>query len=333
MPYSHLTLPEREIIYKLHLDGKSLTRIGQALRRSKSTVSRELHRNAPDGHYAPHTAQQLSDNRRLACKPLKMEHEPLARFVEKALALYWSPEQIAGRLKLKHPHKPHLRLSHETIYQWVAVNRVHLQGDLHTRLRQAHRKRRRRRGTLDKRGQIVGRIGIENRPKIVDERSRRGDWEADTVIGKGHSGCLATHVERKSRYTVLARLDDRKAQSFNRGSVAAFRRHERHHGSLPCHTLTTDNGKEFAAFKTLENILGLDVYFADPYHACQRATNENTNGLIRQFFPKRTDFGRVTYSEVLRVEDLLNHRPRKCLGYRTPYEALFNKASPVALQT
>ena len=333
MPYNHLTLPEREIIYKMHLDGKSLARIGRVLGRDKSTISKELRRNRVDGHYAPHTAHQLAEDRRLACKPLKMEHEPLRRFVEDHLLLCWSPEQIAGRLPLDYPQDHRMHLSHETIYQWVAVNRDYVQGDLHTYLRQAHRKRRRRRGTRDRRGQIVGRVGIECRPKIVDERSRLGDWESDTVMGKGRSGCLATHVDRKSRYTILARLADRKAGTFNRHSIRAFRRHQRQVSVLPLHTLTADNGKEFAGFKKLEEALELDIYFADPYHACQRATNENTNGLVRQFFPKKTDFGWITYKEVLRVEDLLNHRPRKCLGYRTPYEVLHNKAAPVALQT
>ncbi len=331
MPYNHLTLPEREVIYKMRLDRKSLARIGQALGRSKSTVSRELRRNAATGHYAPHTAQQSAESRRLACKPLKMEHEPLRQYVEDHLKLCWSPDQIAGRLKLQHPADPQMHLSHETVYQWVAVNRDYIQGDLHTHLRQAHRKRRRRRGTRDRRGRIVGRVGIEHRPKVVESRCRLGDWESDTVIGKGRSGCLATHVERKSRYTILARLDNRKARSFNRRSVAAFRRHERRHGPLPRHTLTADNGKEFAGFKKLEKALSLDVYFADPYHACQRATNENTNGLIRQYLPKRMNFCRITEADVIRVETLLNHRPRKCLGYRTPYEVL-NKGRPVALQ-
>ena len=333
MPYHHLTLSEREVIYKMHLDGKSMTHIGHVLDRDKGTVSRELRRNGVDGHYAPHIAQQLAEDRRLACKPLKMEHDPLRRFVEDHLQLCWSPDQIAGRLKVAYPHDRQMHLSHETIYQWVAVNRDYIQGDLHTHLRQAHRQRRRRRGTRDRRGQIVGRVGIEQRPKIVDERSRLGDWESDTVVGKGHSGYLATHVERKSRYTILAPLADRKAGTFNRRSIRAFRRHQRQLPVLPLHTLTADNGKEFAGFKKLEKALSLDVYFADPYHACQRATNENTNGLVRQFFPKKTDFGRITDKEVLRVEDLLNHRPRKCLGYRTPYEVLHNKAAPVALQT
>ncbi len=333
MPYNHLTLPEREIIYKMHLDGKSLARIGGALGRCTATVSRELRRNGADGHYAPHIAHQLAEDRRLACKPLKMEHEPLRRFVEDRLQLCWSPEQIAGRLKVDYPHDRQMHLSHETIYRWVAVNRDYIEGDLHTYLRQARRKRRRRRGTRDRRGQIVGRVGIERRPKVVEERSRLGDWESDTVLGKGRSGCLATHVDRTSRYTILARLADRKAATFNRGSIRAFRRHQSQLPALPLHTLTADNGKEFAGFKTLEKALGLDVYFADPYHACQRATHENTNGLIRQFFPKKTDFGWITDKEVLRVEDLLNHRPRKCLGYRAPHEVLHNKAAPVALQT
>jgi IS30 family transposase len=333
MPYSHLTLPDREVSYKMLLDEKSHDQIGRALGQHKSTVSRELARHRVDGHYDPLAAQKNADHRRANSKVFKMEHPPLREYVEARLYRYWSPDQIAGRLPIDHPRNPRMRISHETLYQWIAADRDGFRGDLHTRLRQAHRKRRRRRGTLDNRGRIVDRVGIEHRPKIVDGRSRLGDWEADTVNGHGHPGCLATHVDRKSRYTVLAHMKNRRAATFNQRSIAAFARHGRRHGPLPCQTMTADNGKEFAAFKALQKALGLDVYFADPYHACQRATNENTNGLIRQFFPKKTDFSRITYNEVLRVEDLLNHRPRKCLGYRTPFEVLHNKAAPVALQT
>lgn len=326
MPYSHLTFLEREVIYKMRLDGKSLSHIGRTLCRDKSSISRELQRNSVDDRYAPHIAQKTAAGRRLVCKPVKMEHEPLRRFVEDRLRLQWSPEQIAGRLKFNYPHHRKMQLSYESIYQWIGVNGF-LGGDLKKELRQGHRKRRKRRGTPDSRGQIPGRVSIDQRPDIVDARSRLGDWESDTVQGKDHSGYLATHVDRKSRYVIIGSMRNRKAKTFNRQSVRAFKRH----GNLPRHTMTTDNGKEFAGFKKLEEALSLDVYFADPYHACQRGTNENTNGLIRQYFPKGMNFSRITEADVIRVETLLNHRPRKCLGYRTPHEVL-NKGRPVALQ-
>jgi len=164
----------------------------------------------------------------------------------------------------------------------------------------------------------VGRVGIEHRPAEVDRKDRLGDWESDTVAGSGSRACLATHVERVSKYTVLAWLPDATAGRFNAGTLRAFARH----GALPCETMTTDNGKEFPRFCELERKLGLDVYFARPYHAWERGLNENTNGLLRQFFPKGLDLRLVTYPYVRHVEELLNNRPRKSLGYRTPNDVL-----------
>jgi IS30 family transposase len=246
-----------------------------------------------------------------------MEHGPLAAYVREKLAQYWSPQQVAGRLKRDFPDDPAMRVSHQTLYDWIAVQKAQ-GGPWHTFLRQARRRRRKRYGTRENRGRIVGRVGIEDRPPEVAAKVRPGDWDSDTIAGTGSPACLASHVERVSQYTVLAPLSDGKAASLNAGTIRAFRRH----GNLPLLTTTADNGKEFAAHAQLAAALGLRVYFAQPYHSWERGLNENTNGLVRQFFPKGLDLGQVRGQDVRRVERLLNTRPRKTLGYRTPLEVL-----------
>jgi IS30 family transposase len=238
-------------------------------------------------------------------------------------SLYWSPQQISGRLKVDFPDDPAMRISHQAIYEWTAARKA-AGGCWHTYLRQGRRRRRKRYGTRENRGRIVGRVGIESRPAEVAAKSRLGDWESDTMAGSGSGACLASHVERVSQYTVLAKLHDGKAASLNDGTVRAFARH----GNLPLLTTTADNGKEFAAHAELTAKLGLAVYFATPYHAWERGLNENTNGLVRQFFPKGLDLTAVTDGQVRRVERLLNTRPRKTLGYRTPLEMLLELSSP-----
>ena len=314
----HLTLEDREILAQERAAGRSHAAIARRLGCDRSTIWRELRRNGGAfGMYLPSRAQALADRRRRRSKqPWKLEGTDLGRRVQEGLQQYWAPEQIAGRLRREHPDRPDRWVSHQCIYEWIGRQRAS-GGTWHQCLRRRGR-RYRRRGTPENRGRIVGRVGIEDRPPAVAARARLGDWESDTLSGSGSRACLATHVERVSRYTVLAKLPDRTAKRFNAGTVSAFARH----GDLPRRTLTADNGKEFARFAVLETSLGLDVYFAEPYHAWQRATNENTNGLLRQFFPKGTDLGQVTPAQVQRVESLLNHRPRKCLGYRTPHEVL-----------
>ena len=315
----HLTMNEREMIGHLRAQGESGAAIARRLGCDPSTVSREVRRNAePSGDYWPSRAQAHADQRRHASKtPWKLEDTDLGRYVQEHLAEYWSPEQIAGRLRREHPKEPARWVSHQGIYHWITRQTAD-GGTWHTFLRQSHRKRRKRYGTAEKRGRIVGRVGIEERPAEVAAKTRRGDWESDTVAGSGSTACLATHVERVSMYTVLAKLPDGTAKRFNAGTLRAFARH----GDLPFETLTADNGTEFAAFAALERPLGLAVYFARPYHAWERGLNENTNGLLRQFFPKGLDIAAVTHPYVQRVEHLLNTRPRKALGYRTPEEVL-----------
>ena len=205
-----------------------------------------------------------------------------------------------------------------------------LEGDLEAPGFEERRQRRpRKRGGASKLGQIIGRVGIEQRPAEVDPRTRLGDWESDTLCGAPGSGGLATHVERVSRVLVVAKIENRTADHFAGRSLEAFRK-----TGVPrsgCLTLTADNGKEFAAFPRLEKGLGLKVYFARPHAPWERGANENTNGLIRGYFPKGTDFGKGTKAQVDRMTRSMNNRPRRCLGYQTPHE-VFEKLAGVALQ-
>jgi IS30 family transposase len=324
MPWTHLTLEQREVLAQMICRGEHPDDIAAAVGCHRGTVYRELRRNRTDESYFPARAQAVADGRRRASKSAwKMEHPPLADYVKGKLQKYWSPQQIAGRVKIDFPKDPAMRVSHQGIYDWIAAQKA-WGGSWRSCLRQGHRKRRKRYGTAEKRGRIVGRVGIEERPPEVAARSRAGDWESDTIAGAGSTACLASHVERTSRFTVLAKLPDARAASLNAGTIRAFGRH----GALPLATLTADNGKEFAAHAELTAALGLAVFFAHPYHAWERGLNENTNGLVRQFFPKGMDLAAVTDGQVRRVEHLLNTRPRKCLGYRTPLEVRSAWSSP-----
>lgn len=320
MSYKHFTRQERDDISHLK-DSVSLREIGRRLGRSHSSISRELKRNRPtsasdeyrgdDAHNKALRRQSLPRHYR------RQDHAPLLRYVERRLQIDWSPGTISGRLKLKYPDDLKMRISPETIYRWVALDSLH-GGKLHQHLRRRHKHRRRQKRYGAGRRFIPGRVGIEQRPEIVNERSRFGDWEGDLVVGALNSGAIATHVDRKSRYLKASLLENRRADTFNAAAISAYQK-------LPktlCQTLTLDNGKEFSRFKELENSTNLKVYFADPYAAWQRGTNENTNGLLRFYFPKGTDFRQVTEDDLIRAVNRLNNRPRKCLGYRTPYEVI-----------
>jgi len=321
MPPCHLTLAEREVISQMRYCGKGPSTIGKALGRHRGTISREIERNTLAGFegYFAHQAQWMAELRRSASKARFTQHSHRVwSYVKTKLGESWSPEQIAGRMKKAFPEDEAMRISHETIYAWVYEEKRQ-GGELWKHLRQSSRKRRKRYGSHSKRGVIPGRVGIDKRPQVVERRSRLGDWESDTMEGKGKSGYLVTHVERKSRYVVAARIDNKRAKSFNQGTRRSFR-------WIPSclrKTLTVDNGKEFANFKGLERLLDVDVYFADPYSSWQRGTCENTNGLLREFFPKSMDLRRVSHQSVASAVRKLNNRPRKCLSYRTPHEVLF----------
>ncbi len=334
MPQGQLTMDERYLITHLHQAGLTKAAIADRLGRHRATVGRELRRNRDGfGGYHYESAQRRASQRRTAANRRRDKLAPapgneLGKYVRARLRQRWSPEQIAGRLKRDHPRDPAMRVSPETIYRWAY--RQHPRGERwHEQLRRRRKHRRRRIPGERKagRGQIPGRIGIEQRPAVVDRRARYGDWEADTMEGAKGTGLVATHVERKSRYTKLGKLKNKQADTVVASTCSIFR-------GLPKklrRTSTFDNGKEFAGFKRIEQEVGLAVYFANPHAPWERGANENTNGLLRDWFPKGSDFRQITAARLAQVERMLNNRPRKCLNYRTPAEVL-NALPGVALR-
>lgn len=322
MSYCHLSSEERYVISYLVLDDLSLREIGRRIGRHHSTISREIKRNRPtyadDAVYWYDAAQQYADQRKAKARHWrKQSNKQLGHYIQSKLINDWSPEQIAGRLIVDYPNNELMRISHEAIYQWIYTDAVN-GGNLYTHLRRCHKKRRKQRRYGSLRGLIPGRVSIRQRPKVVDHRLRFGDWEADSLEGAKGSGAIATHVERKSRFLVAAKLSDKAAKTITIASASAFE----HIPKTMRKTLTVDNGKEFAQFKQLEKMTGFCIYFADPYSAWQRGCNENTNGLIRQYLPKGANFKNITNDHLEIIVKRLNHRPRKCLNYQTPHEVI-----------
>lgn len=317
--YTQLTREERYQIYVLKKTGHSLASIAEALGRHKSTISREITRNSGLKGYRPKQAHEFAVSRRQDKSRLRIDVEAWER-VKGLLREDWSPEQISGWLQ----NEENIRLSHEWIYQYILKDKQQ-EGNLYLHLR-CQKLRKKRYGRPDRRGQIKGRISIEERPAVVDERSRIGDWEVDTVIGKQGGAVLATVVERKTRLSVIAKSPNKTASEVKAAILSGMRPFADH-----THTLTYDNGKEFALHQDIAKELGAVGYFAHPYHSWERGLNENTNGLLRQYFPKGKDLFEVTDEEVQRAMDKLNNRPRKCLGYKTPNQAFWGINPPVAL--
>ena len=322
MSYYHLSSEERYVISYLVLDDLSLREIGRRIGRHHSTISREIKRNRPtyadDAVYWYDAAQQYADQRKAKARHWrKKSNKQLVHYVQNKLIDDWSPEEICGRLFVDFPNNKLMRISHEAIYQWIYADAVN-GGNLYTHLRRCHKKRRKQRRYGSLRGLIPGRISIRQRPKAVDHRLRFGDWEADSLEGAKGSGAIATHVERKSRFLVAAKLSDKAANTMTIASASAFE----HIPKTMRKTLTVDNGKEFAQFKQLEKMTGFCIYFADPYSAWQRGCNENTNGLLRQYLPKGANFENITDDDLAIIVKKLNHRPRKCLRYQTPQEVI-----------
>jgi IS30 family transposase len=318
MSHTQLTLTERHVIYHLRLVGRSCRAIARQLRRDHSTISRELRRNAPPANHAyiGAAAHHKAALRRLKPKHRRrIGHVPLEVYVREGLHHHWSPEQIAGRLIIDFPDDPAMRLALETIYGWVYQD-AKAHGSLWRNLRHQHPKRRRQSRFGKGRCRIPGRVSIDQRPEIVATRTRFGDWEGDTVMGAQGHGAIVTLVERKSRYLLVGQLKDKSAQGINLQASRLLK-------AMPKawrQTLTLDNGSEFARFKDIETATGIKVFFADPYSAWQRGTNENTNGLIRQYFPKGCNFKAVAKTTLAKAVTAINHRPRKCLGFKTPNE-------------
>jgi IS30 family transposase len=282
--------------------------IADAVGTSQSTVSRELKRNSGQRGYRHKQAQTKTVKRRCdATKALKMTESMIA-LIEQKLSEKWSPEQISGWLYDELGES----LSHERIYQHVWADK-HAGGELYMQLRRQARRYQKRSNGKTSRGQIRNRLGIEERPAVVDDKSRIGDWEIDTVIGKGHSGALVTIVERATQFALVPNIPNKSAEAVTAATIDLLRPYRE-----ALHTITADNGKEFAYHEQLTAELGAVVYFARPYHSWERGLNENTNGLLRQYWPKSTDFKTVSAKEVAAVVTQLNQRPRKTLGFKTP---------------
>ncbi|MGH8403272.1 MAG: IS30 family transposase [Gammaproteobacteria bacterium] len=318
--YHRLSLAEREEISRGLACGDKPGRIARELGRERSTVSREIRRNAPcAGWYRAEVAQHRIYWRRAHCVRRRLDRNArLRHWVWARLRRYWSPEQIAATLKQNFPRDSNMRLSHEALYTYLYVlPRGSLRRELLSYLRQ-HRKLRhpRSRGT-DRRGQIPEMISIEERPASVAKRTVPGHWEGDLLKGTRNQSAVGTLVERTTRTLILVPLDRQDAEGVRR----AFTRELK---SLPRQmkrTLTYDRGKEMTEHRLFTRQTRMRVYFAHPHSPWERGTNENTNGLLRQFFPKHTDFTRLTRRQIKRVQHLMNSRPRAVLNWRTPYEA------------
>lgn len=327
--YKRLTLSEREKISQGLWKGESFVSIGSRIDRPECTVSREVFRNVKVKKRSYHGALAHEKARELAShgRPKKMEtREKLKEYVVKKLRLEWSPEEIAKRIRLEYPEDTSMRISHETIYQYLyCLPRGELKKALMKGLRQERKMRQPRINVKWRRQKIQDIVSISERPKETEGRTVPGHWEGDLMIGKGKKSALGTLVERTTRLTILVPLEKKDAFSVKEAFQKAFVRIPRKLKK----SLTYDRGSEMSAHKLFTKATGIQVYFADPYSPWQRGTNENTNGLIRQYFPKGTDFSLVSLVAIKEAERRLNERPRKTLEFYTPserfYELITNK--------
>lgn len=324
MKYKHLSIEEREIIQTMWWERKSIRIIARVLNRSFSSISRELRRNFPPEHkvYTPRVAHDRAlKKRKSRGRTNRLKNERIRSYVVFHLKQKWSPEQIAGRIR----RDLNETISHEAIYQYVyhqyTFHNANLKEgaeDLRVYLRRRRKRRvpkglRRCQRMLKPQG-----ISIDERPEVVNQRQRIGDWEGDSVESKDHKPGINTLVERKIGLVLITKLKTRASYSTTNAVTNRF-------SKLPKkikHTLTLDNGVENHRWEEIERNTGLSVYFAHPYHSWERGTNENTNGLIREYFPKKTDFTQVSDEEIAKVEYYLNTRPRKRLNWLTPLEAM-----------
>lgn len=322
MPYTHLTREDRIVIDVLLSQNYSIRKIAWFMGRSPSTVSREIRRNQNSrGEYDPHLAQYTDLGRRKrSIRSHKLGDRRLMSWVVQRLRRCWSPEQIAGRLRYLYPHNPKRWISHETIYRFIRTRAQRLR----RYLRRGH-KRYRKPGTPTPQ-RIRDRVGIEQRPEIVQQQGRFGDWEGDTIMGTKGKSRVLTLVERRSLYLVVHPMLNAGAATLNQAVLKGLA----HVPKQLVHTITVDNGSEFSRFKELEEQLDAKVYFARPYAAWERGINENTNGLLRQFVPKGHSLRRVRADKLIGYANSLNNRPRKKLGYRTPAEVLREQAVALA---
>ncbi|WKT00445.1 IS30 family transposase [Gallibacterium salpingitidis] len=314
--YRHLTIDEREKIMIFHALGHTIGAIAVALKRHKSTISRELKRCSRCG-YTAQLAQQRYQQKRAKCKPnKKLKNAALFELVkQKFIVDNWSPEQISQRLKQE--NSPY-QISFTTIYR--AINDCLFDNARRTAKRYLRHKgkRRHRANSVEKRGKIIISHELNQRPQEANERSRLGDWEADTVSGQFGKACLLTLNDRRSRFLIAMKLSSKKSEEVVKAMETVLR-------NQPLKSITPDRGKEFAKHQQVTSALNVEFYFPPPHQPWQRGTNENSNGLLRQYFSKGMDMTFVSAAQIQAAVDKLNHRPRKCLNWKTPYEVYFDK--------
>lgn len=315
--YKQITYPQRVLIEQFKRQGMSIIQIAVELGYHRSTIYRELDRNSSPGSYKLYgsaRAQDRSEQRAQGKGRKNKITSYLKSKVDQLLKIKWSPEQIEGRANID----KYERVSKECIYQYVYEDK-RKGGDLWSNLRHSHRSRRRRKNTYKQRGIIKNRVCIEDRPKIVESQKRYGDWEGDTIVGKNHKSQIASMVERKSLFVKIIKLESKEAKFTAKTISCKLKKYKN-----LCHTITLDNGKENADHQTLAKALNTKIYFAHPYSAYERGCNENINGLIRQYLPKKSDFSMLKQTDLDRIESQINNRPRKKLGYKTPNEVFLN---------
>lgn len=310
--YHHLTRKERGKIALLHQSKATIREISRQLGRNPSTISREIKRNKTEKSYQSDTATEKYQRRRQRCKrKSRLAEEQLVQYIHQNLMLTWSPEQVANRMRLDYPDDAKMSIAHTTIYRWIREEQLERAALLQQKLRHnGHRHG-------ETRGKYHGVRELKERPKEAMKRKRLGDWEVDTIVSSRSRvrDCLLNMVDRKSRYCALVLLKNR-AKDVLRGFTFML-------SSLPVKTITSDRGKEFACYQEAEDLLNAPFYFTRPYSPWQKGSVENCNGLIRQFFPKGTNFNEIDQESVSMVMQLLNNRPRKCLGWKTPNEVMF----------
>jgi len=320
--YTRLTLFEREEISRGIWARERFADIARRLGRPTSAVSHEVWRQVKYRWcYRAGRAQKQTEERKRGRRPKKLDQDPrLKEYVCQKLKLKWSPEEIAKRIALEYPEDKTMKISHETIYQYLyCLPRGELKKELMAGLRQERKLRQPRKYAHDKKQRIQDIISISERPAEAANRTVPGHWEGDLIVGKAQASALGSLVERTTRLTLLAPLETKNAFAVRKAFAVSFKRIPRQFKK----TLTYDRGSEMTEHKLFTKDTKIQVFFADPHSPWQRGTNENTNGLIRQYFPKGTDFKTVSISAIRQAEQMLNNRPRKCLGYYTPAEKFY----------